>query len=57
MRLTESLLSGCPCREQPDDMAELTALFTLATVSGMLAHVVALEFHSLQSLQMAMLHA
>ena len=40
-------LCGFPCREQPSDMADLAALFTLVTVFGMLVRVAAWAFRSL----------
>src|SRR5712691_5604005 len=46
MRLTESPLSGCPCRGQPSDTVALAALFTLATGFGMLGRVAVLAFRS-----------
>src|SRR2546427_12828101 len=49
MRLTESPSSGCPCRGQPSDMADLAALFTLATVFGMLVRVAAWAFRLSES--------
>ena len=47
MRLTESPSSGCPCREQPNDTADLAALFTLEMGCGMLVRVAASAFRSL----------
>src|SRR5439155_20705081 len=44
IRLIESPSSGCPCRRQPRDTEDLAALFTLATVFGMLVRVVAWAF-------------
>jgi hypothetical protein len=47
MPWTESPLSDCPGKEQPSDMADLAALFTLETGFGMLVRVAALAFRSL----------
>src|SRR5207248_10176509 len=51
MRLIESPSSGCPCRGQRSDMADLAALFTLATAFGMLVRVAMLAFRSSVSAQ------
>src|SRR5262245_2074460 len=49
----ENPSSDCPCKGPPSSMAGWAVLFTLVTVFGMLAPVVALAFRLLESRQMA----